>query len=103
MRIGEPDVIGWMASVDSHVLDFWERYDAIFPLSSHDERWIQHGVLCSMISNFQSLYAASKGAKMEALTVNRFIPERLQEQEQQKAVQSAEEISKTLEARFGLR
>jgi hypothetical protein len=40
---------------------------------------------------------------MEALTVNRFIPERLQEQEQQKAVQSAEEISKTLEARFGLR
>jgi hypothetical protein len=56
-----------------------------------------------MISNFQSLYAASKGAKMEALTVNRFIPERLQEQEQQKAVQSAEEISKTLEARFGLR
>ena len=99
MRIGEADVLGWMASTAPEVLDFWEQYDAVYPLSTQDEAWIQHGVACSLLSNISTWIAATHGAKLELMPVDSFLPKRLQGKKHQQE-QSPEEMQKILEQRF---
>ncbi len=67
-----------MASVDSSVMDFWEEYDARFPLNDNREKWMQHAVMTMQLKALCNYQLQAAGVATEPFSINDFLPQRYQ-------------------------
>ena len=71
-------MLSFMASVDSSVMDFWEEYDARFPLNDNHETWIRHAAQMMQLETIANHQLAAAGVPTNPVTMNAFLPQRYQ-------------------------
>ena len=84
-------MMAFMDSVDPKVLDFWEAYDSLYPINSHDNDMRKYASVVSMIQRFMAFFASAHGVQMELMTDNDFLPKRLRYKQEQK-MESAKSV-----------
>lgn len=77
LRLGYVDVMAFMESVDSRVLDFWDCYDSMYPLNPTDSTLMQHAGIMTMVQRFMAMFASANGVTMDIMHENDFLPKRL--------------------------
>ena len=71
LQLGIDDPEAWLDSVSERVLDVWWSYYQCEPFGSH---WEQVASLSSMIHSNTAMIAATKGVKVEPMSVVDFLP-----------------------------
>ena len=96
---------GWMEQVPSHVMDFWEAFDAVEPIG---EKWIQNAEITTMLSRLIEYTVALKtGKQLDATSVEDNMParyRRIQKPKESQVVEKRDERSEfeRVAASFGL-
>jgi len=96
-------VQGWLEQVPSHVMDFWEAFDAVEPIGEH---WKQTAEITTMLSRLIEYTVALKtGTQFDATTIEDNMPSRYRRLPKKVVVEKSVDIKSEFEqvaAAFGL-